>query len=307
MGQDERLSRWQRAELMDPDRILLREIGVMTGTLGEKEQQSLQDAFNSVSFNNGGVKYMDENGFMTLFASNTAIPIQDFAEAVTILFESLIYLSNYPFKKQADNLLTFDSFVRALFWILPERSNGWFEFGSHTRARTDADKRRILFQGLANNNIGHDEPLDEQGIKSNVRRRAWDVEEHLLDIAAMNYDSAGDEIYHDILDVLYHTPVEPLDDTVIPVARDEYRPLATSLHQGQVRLRELIIPCTRFRTFVEFALHLLFQVTNIKPRLPKDYTDAAEDLTKAFSHNNAVGVSWETFDAAFIPVAVCPF
>lgn len=87
---------------------------------------------------------------------------------------------------------------------LSKRSNAWNSGGENfARGRAPPDKRRIFYQSLATENKG--EPLPFEKAKVNARKRAFRFPDgdDVKIFAHPNFDEDGDEMYHDLVDVLY--------------------------------------------------------------------------------------------------------
>lgn len=83
-------------------------------------------------------------------------------------------------------------------------------------------------------------------------KKATEVEEHQLCFTDTNYDTDGDEMYHDILDILSMT--QPREIYEAPVTRDSLRPLAKDLHDSRIALRQQAIRLSKFKSLVKLLL-----------------------------------------------------
>ena len=109
-------------------------------------------------------------------------------------------------------------------------------------------------------------------------------------------DDWGDEIYHDMLDVLVTSQPSP-SYAARGELRDSFRPLASSLHRGAPLLRELTIPVQTLRVFVKFLIYHTFGVSNdALPTGDDKYDLAVECIMRAFKFDFEVGVDWFMFE-----------
>lgn len=244
---------WKRAGSLATEQILER-LRDEEYAFGDEELAAVQANFNDLATNKDGVMYLLEpafTSFITRSFPNQSIPI---AEAGPILFTSATYLSNYPFAAKQPGL-TYQGFQRALTWMSPDGAEriiraAMLGDGLVVRARTAADHRRVIFQSLAT--ITSDSPPDAQESQQNVSDSG--LSEQLLDFWASNNDDDGDEIYHDVLDVLSAT--QPVPNYRSPVLRDSLRGLATEIHAPLPRLRQLEIPKARLSPVIKAILSL---------------------------------------------------
>lgn len=248
---------WKRAGTLTTDQILER-LRDEEYAFGGDELVAIQANFNNLAINEGGVRYILEPAFTSFIASSIAssfpnqlIPI---VEAGPILFTSTTYLADYPFAAKQRGL-TYQGFQRALTWNSPDGAEriiraSMLRDGLVVRARTAVDYRRIIFQSLAH--TISDSPPDARERQQKVFDSG--LSEHLLDFWAPNNDADGDEIYHDVLDILSAT--QPIPIHAIPVLRDSLRPLATELYAPLPRLRQLGVSRTQLISVVKAILSL---------------------------------------------------
>lgn len=137
--------------------------------------------------------------------------------------------------------------------------------------RTPADGRRLLFQSLATLSVpSPDSPSKEDARRGYARRNAFDaqharkylgigeeeMEEMLRDWCKCNRDEDGDEMWHDLLDVLHACVPENY-----PYAsrRESLRPLAKEIGGGVV-FHEIAVEKRVLRGLVRGVLRLQFEV-----------------------------------------------
>lgn len=127
------------------------------------------------------------------------------------------------------------------------------------RARTSTDARRLVFQSLAQPLPASLLPVvDLEEMRDLSLKRAFEVTEHEESWARTNNDEDGDEMFHDVIDVL--SWVQPDEDHPIngTPGRDDYRALARDFHPEGASLHNLAIPRKKLRSFVKLMVaHLL--------------------------------------------------
>ena len=179
---------------------------------------------------------------------------------------------------------------------------------NYARSRSAAGQRRLLFQTLATSVDRTSLPIDDELVRSEAGRRAFDFPDageptSLSNFAATNYGDDGDEIFHNVLDILYLT--RPLRDSpsTAPVHRDAFWPLEKRLHNENFKLCHLAIPGDRLKVIIKL---LLAQRWDSTPTLieAEDWNSAANSITKAFAHGSEASTSWPTFDETRTVVTV---
>ncbi|KAK0640715.1 hypothetical protein B0T16DRAFT_460873 [Cercophora newfieldiana] len=238
--------------------------------------------------NNDGL--LTEDALLNLLRTKTAIRLSpELVEANKIVFSALSYLGNLPLGSKTDSGLdgiTFVQFSRALVWILPAICGHILMEDNFSRARTEADDRRLLFQSLASR---YPEPLYEAPIARKVAlRNAFDYHHHIgSDLCATNYDDDGDEIFHDLLHILYTSQDQDKTPHIAPAPMDAFRPLAKKIstkHNLPV-LRTLGIPADRFVALLRLLLAMQFEAPTAQEE-PVDlshFTPPAVSLCAAFT------------------------
>lgn len=198
------------------------------------------------------------------------------------LYRILAYHSKAPFyPAPTDPLppsLSLADVQRGLAWLLPDRHLRMAEMGNHGRTRTPADQRRLLFQSLATRSVAvpDDAGREAAGREAARRRHAhrhahvvehmrkhhgrWYVDdaEMLADMAKPNRDDDGDEMYHDLLDVLQKNVPE---NAPYGSARDDLRPLARTLRPA-VAFHTLAIPRAELADLVRALVPLQFETAS---------------------------------------------
>ncbi|KAK4442780.1 hypothetical protein QBC34DRAFT_431324 [Podospora aff. communis PSN243] len=157
---------------------------------GQRANQTLKEAFKSIA----PFGMLTESVFLSRLQKHTGLGSSPtLIEANNILFASLCYLAGLPLcaprPKGSEPTLTISELGRALVWILPKRHYRLFKENELSRVRTPADHRRLLFQRLASRR--HSDPLYDEAV---ARKLA-------VENSRENDD--GDEIYHDILHLLF--------------------------------------------------------------------------------------------------------
>ncbi|KAI1642343.1 uncharacterized protein F4817DRAFT_353129 [Daldinia loculata] len=276
------------------DRIMSRLDSIaQRDAISSEDKQALQATFASASSRapSGDSDILTEPAFISLLQSKAGLPRNpEGAEAGKIIYEMLAYLSTLPFPTRPHHLkpggLTLAQITRALAWALSDRTKYIFDESNHSRMRTRSDHKRLLFQSLANSTI----PATMQDevrrrVNELAHRNLFDVEEFYHDLCGLNNDADGDEIYHDLLEVIYSTQEEvPLGLANVP--RDKFRPIAKQikLDEKLPELHTLSIPVPRFEAFVKVMLALQFEPATSEQDAaePSQFEDAARCICAAF-------------------------
>jgi hypothetical protein len=317
-----RVEEWTRLGLMTRELILEREYHEINGGMKPiPDMGLLRQIFSMYCSPDKETKeeYLTEDSFCSLLEYSLPNPtFPPLLKAGRVIFTSMVYLAYVPFgPPPKGGNLTFEGLVRALIWSSPERDK-IFRGGAmstrriHSRARTDADNRRLLFQSLATTREGHRVPFNIEESRKRSAERAFEFEEwerdYLGTYALANNDTDGDEIYHDIIDVLYIT--QPFKRPGFGrITRDVYRPLAKTLHT-QDPLHLMTIPSQSFEALVTLLLGLYFDdfddpSTSFCTDM-SDLNSAAACIVKAFvpKGDSDIGVTWEMFNFALTKVTV---
>ncbi|RAL08203.1 uncharacterized protein BO97DRAFT_428514 [Aspergillus homomorphus CBS 101889] len=240
-------------------------------------------------------------------------------KALKQIHHLLLYLSTYPFHhlsfSEPEQILTPSSLLRALTLTSYELTTPLFDESPRTRA----DQRRLLFQALATFHIpsspdGYQESIAQAGAGAHAHHNASALDPPQRDLCECNSDEDGDEMCHDLLDVLYNVQTKKVWEAGVP--REGWRGVARRLRssegekvQVQVRLQDLRISRDEFKEVVRLFLGVFFGV----PRGDYDtyelggaanddgLEEAAECVVRAFStrteeNGEDTGIRWEVFD-----------
>jgi len=254
---------------------------------------------------------LTEAAFLALLQDKADLPLSPDGDAAgKILFSSLAYLSTLPFPSSTKTIpprdvLSFAQLARALVWMVPDNYGYIVEEGNLSRQRTKADHRRLMFQSLA----GRLDPKPRYHAESARRLalyNAFEVEhESRRDNCASNHDDDGDEIYHDLLDVLYGTQITHPDPRYGPVPRDDFRLVAKQIaaEHDLDELYDLGISIDRFVCLVKFLVALQF----IQPDEYRDehrnldlsrFNTTTRSICAAFCPEHNGVITWPAFDYA---------
>ncbi|PYH43527.1 uncharacterized protein BP01DRAFT_100140 [Aspergillus saccharolyticus JOP 1030-1] len=258
--------------------------------------------------------------------------------ALTNIYRLLCYLSTFPFHAlPLPNSLSYAALLRALALASPEIacSPELFEQSNLTRRRTRADFRRLVFQGLASGVVPKTAEQEEsrearEREREHARRNAFDIpsaedDPVQLEFCAVNYDEDGDEMFHDVLDVLYNVQDKKVWEA--GVMRAGWREVAKQLvhevevqadaaagaeevGERRVRVRELGISRSGLKVVVRLFLEGFFGIdakytVATREREKRENTEtggeegleeAAESVVKAFTRDEDGLVAWERFD-----------
>ncbi|KAK2831982.1 hypothetical protein FQN49_006972 [Arthroderma sp. PD_2] len=303
----ELLDGWIKEGNMIPERILERLTEARGyGGLQESEYIGIKRAFASHGVEEAGTVRLGEDGFISFLKSSSTTPSL-LNEAGNILYSSLLYLSKYPFQLDASQTMTLGGFSRAILWALIDhpfgeiRGRTLYAESNFCRGRTPADYRRAIFQSLATSRDGIGLPYDEEEWKKQAKRRAYQFdrsEASHIEFAGINCDEDGDEMYHDVLDILYSSQIE-IHPCLAPVYRDRFRPLAKKLHGNHTRLHHLTIPQDSFQRLVKLFVSCHFGPNSrAKVEDMLDLDQVSWCITKAFARNPDIGITWPMFDEA---------
>ncbi|KAJ5577980.1 uncharacterized protein N7459_006944 [Penicillium hispanicum] len=291
---------WTAQGLMTPNAILAR-LGEVLCDSPHPGRADLEKKFQSIAVQDeSGRSYVDRTSFITLLQQANAPP-SFLEEAADIIFQAARYFSIYPFHHQRPRSLGLDELRRALFWLNPfekELSNSpWISLG---RLFYSEDCRRMVFQALATERRGDALPFDAEEWSRQARRRVfedfdWKMRTNASDVN-VNCDEWGDELYHDLLDVLLSS--QPSSSIAsVGEHRDSFRPLAFRLHRGVPHLHEFTIPIDRLRVTITFLLYYSFDILDgASPADSEEYEEAADCIVRAFVQDSEVGVNWPMFD-----------
>ncbi|KAI1451533.1 hypothetical protein F4805DRAFT_451112 [Annulohypoxylon moriforme] len=260
----------------------------------------------------GEGQILTKQAFISLLQAKASFPKGPAGtEAGRIIYESIFYLSSLPYPLSSPEpssqpgSLSLAQLNRALVWVLPNRAKYIIEESNFSRIRTRWDRLRLLFQSLATGTVPHSA---QAAVRDHARlltaRHAFDVSwDGFLDICAVNHDDDGDEIYHDLLDVLYSTQEERPSWSTL-VRRDAFRDIAKKIKTEEKlpELCTLAIPVQRFKNLVKVLLMLHITPTNTSVDGNTDlsqYDDAADSICAAFAQDRDIGITdlitWPSF------------
>ncbi|CAI6085661.1 unnamed protein product [Clonostachys chloroleuca] len=216
-------------------------------------------------------------------------------------YQIIAYLSLTPFYPSANEkpraTLTIAEIYRGLEWLTPNNVRGG---DSRGRARTPADERRLLFQSLAT--ATHDGARDADTDRQRATRNAFSMPEpdfEEMEWLHSNYCDDGDEMFHDVLDVLHMFQYD--EDKFLPFAnvkREDFRETAKELvaKQDRFRLHTLAIPLDEFTALVGFLLATQFEwEEGEKPELAP-FNKAATAVARSFCDESSNVITWGKFD-----------
>lgn len=246
---------------------------------------------------------LNQTGFKSIIQQvvPNSVGLSALDAATPILWKLFIYVSRYPFFQSPSNgktfpqTMTLNEFLRALVLLHADFSDQLFngERDERTRARTNADHRRLLFQGLALPTKAsaagkHDETLWTS--KAALRAsRYWepgsaDAAAHVPCNMGVNRDTDGDECVHDLLDFMY--ALQPVEYGP-PVPRADFIGVVKEMiGRGDVvvtPLQEFRLAKGTFEKFVELLLvmHLDGSQKTFK-KLPEDFKERKNKVVAAF-------------------------
>ncbi|KAK5661851.1 hypothetical protein OQA88_9955 [Cercophora sp. LCS_1] len=293
---DTRITTWLATGHFTPSSILARLDTAITNSnaITSTELPVLTHLFSTLPNNT-----LTASSFRSLLQTklNLALPLS----TTQTIFNHLAYLSTLPFPSSTNPpppSLTLPALKRALTWSLPGRDKQIIEMSNHSRMRTASDHRRLLFQSLADvHDTDHHSRIAAQ---KTAHRTAHQVEHAMyLDLCQTNHDDDGDEIFHDVLDVLYSVQEEH-DPCVSGVLRDDFRAVAREIGGGLPELRKMGIPRARFECVVELVLALQFALGEGEDEPGERFGEAARAVCAAFfGGGKEVVVDWLGFEKAW--------
>ncbi|KAK7963600.1 hypothetical protein PG996_008705 [Apiospora saccharicola] len=314
---------WVGSGLMVPARIMERlDVEAADGrALSEEEQVALQKTLSAMEGH-----ALSPAAFLNLLQTRVGFPIDSpqSKETANVLFRCLWYLSTIPFPPTASEghspprNLTIAQTTRGLAWLFPGRCRVMIGQGNLSRSRTAADHRRLLFQSLATTTLspsGNTADTDAEARENRAARNATEGLDPYQDWPVVNRDADGDEIFHDLLEVLYATqPKGPV--WLASVDRDGFRwvakgivaqlPSSSSPPKSIVSnklpsLDSLAIPRARLETLVKLALAAAFLMEQDDCDT-EDEENEAEQQTKP-----VVQLSLSEVDDAALKRVLAPF
>lgn len=266
-----------------------------------------------------GEPYLELSGFTAIL--RRFVPEQAWAgldATAPVLWQIFTYLGGYPFltsgtTPESRDRLSRGDFICAVSFLHPDVSDVLFNSDNdeHTRARTNADHKRLIFQALASPQprrqwTAGDESLwaskaaeragrywDLRGIGDRTAREPYNM--------GCNRDADGDECFHDLLDFMF--AFQP-SEYAGPVARSEFVGVAKNMvERGEVvltPLHEMRMARGRFESLVEFLLVMYLEgdVDDLK-ELPPDFSERKDKVVTAFYGGDGKGsIDFLEFDEA---------
>jgi hypothetical protein len=249
---------WERQGLLTTDQVLSRidkrVQDVLSGHLSQSErdhlEQNLEAICNHGDSTEGDELLVDQSDFTEfLIYRNSDDITQLVTKSAPLLFQMLVYMSNYPLSKPAAGHLTKSGFRRAIVQATPRLATYFMDSGNYSRERTPSDIRRLVFQGLAY----HEPKLNaDDGAHWAAKAEERATEQGLNEDTPVNRDEDGDEIYHDILDFLFSSQPEK-SPWYAQCHREGFRKFAKTLRWSPP-LHELLIPRDVIEMLVELSL-----------------------------------------------------
>lgn len=170
------------------------------------------------------------------------------------------------------------------------------------RPRTETDRRRVLFQSLADR-------IAAQGASANndTDRESSLAKDGSL-VVNMSADEPEDEGSEHVLDVIAATRHKELQKLVSPT-RESLRPLVAMLPRSQANLGSLQIPRERFRALIGLLLCMQLgdpgeDAQDYFAHLP-DLEVVSRRIIGAFPESEEQGITWPVFEEAIETSLVC--
>jgi hypothetical protein len=295
----DRLNRWISEGLMTRELVFERLTKILCYSI--KTRTELESSFRSLSVTDEtGTERVTETAFTSFLTKAEAIP-QSMPGIGPILYHILHYLSGYPLHHYPSPALSLDGWLRAFGWLIPWRDGIWYEQGPGAHWRTPADARRAIFQSIATAREGEKLPYDPEEWSRQARKRAFEFPEsdsQYRESANPNCDEDGDEMYHDVLDVVFTAQVE-VPVWIAGIPRDVFRGLAKRFHGHDLKLHHLTVPLDTMRMVVKYLLiQQIGAGLTTKLICARDLDHVTDCLSRAFVQNSQVGANWPMFDEA---------
>lgn len=235
---------WESQGLFSPEEVLSRldsyAQNILSNRLSQLQRDHLEQNLDAICLPDSPDQ-VDPTAFAEFLVYRNADKADKaIAQFAPILFRMLVYLSNYPFvppSSSGGEGLTRAGFRRAFIHTITPLARNFAPGESYSRRRTSGDMRRLVFQGLSDFFASHasstsvDLPtFDEELWSSAARARSLEGmdDDEDEEEPVVNRDEDGDEIYHDIIDVLYATQPER-DPSYGDCRRDAFRQVAKGL------------------------------------------------------------------------------
>ncbi|KAL8364552.1 hypothetical protein RB595_003708 [Gaeumannomyces hyphopodioides] len=305
----ENIQRWRLSEPPAVLERLSRYVG--DRCLREEEKASFQENFAAVC---GPDQIFTEASLVSWITANLPADRSDsfqsipaLSAAIPLLFQAMCNLSTYPFidnQPAAPAGLTYGDLLRVFCWGAP------VGLRLSPRQRSPADCRRALFQAFATRVPANGLPFDEARWRDEARRRAlafpaphiefwgagWLAEE-----TPINRNDDGDEIFHDLVDML-HQSQDEVDLGVAMIARGVFKKPAKKLKANIAPLQDYVMGEEELRVLVTGLVTLQGCFTDQGDNLPISGIDrkGIDMLVFAFGlgagESNAQKINYEVFD-----------
>ncbi len=243
----------------------------------------------------------------------SAASIKVLKKAGPVLFRMLVYLSRYPFLPPPNYsetpVLTPDGLLRAVVLVNSKYSDQFLSDGNYTRAHTPADHCRMLFQGLATPCKKTSRvlvPLDEQKWRAKADKRAQELgsperQELFGDWARTNRSEDGDEIFHDLVDIMFLT--QPDGPDMPPhVRRDDLMHLAKELVADDGLCPDpllcFVLERSDFSAVVQLLLAMHLGLEGDDP-VPDDFDELRDRIVQIFFEEGRKEIDFDMFHDAF--------
>lgn len=301
-GWYERVDELAAQGLLTPDAIhkgINQNVLIWCALNEETEMPHLCKTFDSLASEEHGTKKLTQSAFLSFLEATGFLP-PPLREAGALVYRSLLYLSQYPLYLSIPEALTYEEFMRAVAWIRPRKSRHIYDAGQDGRSRSPADSRRQLFQSFATTRDGRSIPFDAVHARKQAEQRAFDFTgadcaHTCRQFAATNYDDDGDEMFHDILDVLYS--VQPKEIGWRSPPRDSFRPVARKLVREE-RVHHLSIPQNEFQSVVKLLVATYFGKPRVSVEQLTDLDHVVDCIVRPVIQRPNIGITWDMFDQA---------
>ncbi|KAL8393764.1 hypothetical protein RB595_003492 [Gaeumannomyces hyphopodioides] len=321
----DKIQTWRQAGLLDPPAVLERLSRAVENTIRHSNDhgalENLRANFASVCSPDQTLTEASLSAWIAAHlaadAANPVATIPALGAAVPLLFRAVHRLSAHPFTAAQPVAagVTLDGLLRVLFWAVPARELVHMTL----RHRAPAEHRRALFQALAAPDAAAAArlPFDEERWRRLAHARARDLPAHEAQAWGLpaedvhniwpTRNDAGDEVVHDVADVLHLTQEDP-GLGVAQVAWASFEGVAAELAAGEPALRDLVVGSRELRAVVEAMVPLQGWLTYAGERLPVAEADAdsVDALVAAFEVGGGgagSGANYEMFDRVLATVA----
>ncbi|CAG8952161.1 hypothetical protein HYFRA_00000900 [Hymenoscyphus fraxineus] len=280
-----KIDNWISRGLMEKESIIERLDQKIENSyaMSEEEKAGLIGVFNSNAI-------LTKSNFISLLAAqSTLFRSSEGIKAGEIIYASIKYLASLPFSHfpqevdvQAEGL-SMKQLMRSLSWAMPGRYAYIIEEGPDTREHTKSDHWRRIFQSLASATDGGG-PSNREG-------------DSLDQTYSTDPESDGDEIFHDLLDVIYSTQ-EINDPRKGPLPRDWFRSVANALmaKNNIPSFHQFVIPIQRFAALVKCLLALQFETSESVTDVSQ-FSNAAQSIATSFLEKPGdQSITWRMFE-----------